>query len=253
VKIRTILLLGVAWMGTTVRAGMAAEAPSKNWKAEMGGDYFSEYIFRGVEVSNDRALFVPHAMAGWKWFTATYYGYYSHVNVPGNDSYYEQDFTLDGTVTSGKFSLTGGAIYYDYPDAKDGVDTWEMYAIVAYDFPLLSPKLSFYHDLDQFRSSYGTLSISHAFDLTKRVGLKDPMALTLTPSAALSLDFNNWSKAKRSNVDWNDVLLGISANWTITQNLSAHAGVQLSFPLGSLKDTGQGDEWVGNVGVTCAF
>jgi hypothetical protein len=248
-----IMLLCAVWVGTTARADVATEAPAKEWKAEVGGDYFTEYIFRGVEISSDEPLLVPHVMLGWKWFTATYYGYYSPLDLPGNESYYENDFTLDGTVALGKFSLTGGAIYYDYPDAKDGVDTWELYGIVAYDFPLLNPKLVFYYDIDQFKTGYGTLSVNHVFDLTKLLGLNDPMALTLTPSAALSLDFNNWSKAKQSNVDLNDVLLGISANWTITKNLSAHTGVQLSIPLGSLGDTGQGDELIGNVGVSYTF
>lgn len=240
---------GVLWADS--EAGSAGK--SKDWKAEVGGDYFTEYIFRGVEVSNNRALFVPHVLFGWKWFSASYYGYYSPVDLPGNGSYYENDFSLDGTVALGKFSLTGGAICYDYPDAKDGTDTWELYGIVAYDFPLLNPKLSFYYDVDKFHTGYGTLSVSHVFDLTKWLGLNEPMALAITPSAALSLDFDNWSKATKSNVDLNDVLLGVSANWTITGNLSAHAGVQLCIALGSLEDAGQGDELIGNVGVAFTF
>jgi len=232
-----------------------AAAPSKDWKVEAGGDYFTEYIFRGYDVSKNQPLFMPHALLGWKWFTATWYGYYSPWDQPDNKWYYENDFTLDATVKLGKFTLTGGALYYYYPDGKeDGLNTTELYGIVAYDFPLLNPKLSWYQDVDEFHTSYITLSINHPFDVSKPLGLSEG-TLTITPSAALNIEMNGWSKYETdSNTDFNDALLGVSANWAINKYLSVHAGVQLAVPMGQLRNsTSQDEEIIGNVGVTLVF
>lgn len=234
-------------------APAVTEPATKDWKVEVGADYCSEYIFRGVDVSHNNPLAQDHLLVGYKGFTATYYGYYSPVDVPGLGWYTEHDYTLDYTITLKKFTITAGALYYQYPNGRSGVDTWDLYTVAAYDFPLLNPKATLNWDVDEFGTGYGTVGISHVFDLTKTVGLKDPMTLSITPSAALGIDFGYNSKKTQSNIDWNDVLLGVSVNLGITKNVSVHAGVQCSIALNSLSNINQGDEVIGNVGVAVAF
>ncbi len=240
----------------------AAAAPAeKSWSAEVGFDYFSEYIFRGVDVLDNHPVLVPHVIGKWKGFSAYYYGYYG--NSTGSDRWYEEaDFGVDYTRSFLKddfLTLTGGAIWYIYPDGTSGTDTAELYGIAAINFPLLNPKVSINWDVDEFHGGYGTAGISHVFDLTKTLNLKEPMALTVTPSAQLGIDFGNISKKTQSNVDWNDILLGLAANLQITSQFSIHAGVQFSIALNSVNDvydaagSAKGNEVVGNVGAVFTF
>ena len=150
-------------------------------------------------------------------------------------------------------SLTGGAYGYTYASSKDGQNTVELYGALAWNWALLNPKLLINWDVDQFHGGYGQACISHAFDLTKAVGLKDPLALTITPSAALGIDFGYNSVATKSNVNWNDVLLGLSANLQINKYLAAHAGVQFSIAMNSLNDIRQHNEAIANFGFNVVF
>jgi len=226
---------------------------AKEWKIEGGADYFSEYVFRGVEVSDDEALFMPHVLAAWKGFTATFYGYYSDWGLTGSRWYTEHDYTLDYTHKIGKFAITAGALYYQYPNGDSGIDTWDLYTVVTYDFPLLNPKVTLNWDIDEFHTGYGTAGISHAFDLTKTLGLKGPMSLSVTPSGAIGIDFGYNSRASESNIAFNDVLLGLSTTLAVNETISIHAGVQLSIALDALNDRAQGNELIGNVGVAFTF
>jgi hypothetical protein len=229
----------------------AEPAPAKEWTANVGVDYYTEYIFRGLEISSDNGLIMPHVVASYKGFMASYYGYYS--DVPGTDWYTEHDYSLDYTKALGKLSVTAGALYYHYPTGESGIDTWDLYTVLAYDFPLLNPKITLNWDIDEFHGGYGTAGISHVFDIGQYLKLKEPMALTITPSAALGIDFGYNSRSTGSNVNWNDVLLGLSANFVLNETVSIHAGVQCSIALDSLNDLDQGNELIGNVGVAFAF
>lgn len=237
----------------------SAEPPSSeattasDWKVEAGADYYSKYVFRGVNVSGHDPLAQARFLFEYKHFTATYTGYYSPVDQPGLKWYTEHNYTLDYTATWEKLSLTAGALYYQYPNGRSGVDTWDLYGVLAYDFPLLNPKATLNWDVDEFHTGYGTLGISHEFDLTKVMGLKDPTTITLTPSAALGIDFGYNSRKTRANVNWNDILLGLTANLAITRNVSLHTGLLASFALDSLHEINQGNEIIGNLGVTITF
>jgi len=235
-KYLAVLVNCIVLLGTGVRAD--------DWKFETGFDYFTEYIFRGVDVSKNQPLYEPHLIAGYKGVTFTYIGYYSYYKQPDHPWYVENDLSLDYSKTLGKFTATAGALWYVY-DAKSGADTWDLYGVLAYDFPLLNPKLTINWDVDKFRTGYGTASISHPFNLTK--------SFTITPSAALGIDFGYNSRAAQSNADFNDLLLGLTANLQLNKHLSVHAGVQFSVALNSLRDIGQGNETIGNIGLALAF
>ena len=93
-------------------------------------------------------------------------------------------------------SLTGGAYGYTYADHKDGQDTVELYGVLAWNWSLLNPKLLINWDVDSFHGGYGQVAISHAFDLSKSLGLKDPLAVSITPSSDLTSYSNQNAKPK---------------------------------------------------------
>ena len=229
--------------------------PAKSWSVDVGADYFSEYIFRGVDLLNHNPVAEPHVYLKWNGFGVYYTGYYGDPSAPGHTFYEEQDFSGDYTVNflKDQLSLTGGAYGYTYTDHRDGQDTVELYGVLAWNWALLNPKLCINWDVDQFHGGYGQACISHVFDVSKPLGLKDPLALTITPSAALGIDFGYNSRATQSDVNWNDVLLGLTANLQINKYLAVHAGVQFSIALNSLTDINQHNAAIANVGFNVVF
>src|SRR5690242_4937 len=79
----------------------ATPPATKDWSVTVGADYFSEYIFRGVDLLDNNAVFVPSLVAKYKGLTAYYYGYYGDGDdvKPGNHTYEETDLGADWTQT----------------------------------------------------------------------------------------------------------------------------------------------------------
>ncbi len=227
-------------------APTAVPVPAKSWSVDAGADYFSEYIFRGVDLLHNNPVAEPHVFLKWNGFGIYYTGYYA-------ERYEEQDFSGDYTVNFFKdqLSLTGGAYGYTYVDGNDGKNTVELYGVLAWNWALLNPKLCINWDVNAYHAGYGQFCISHAFDLTKPLGLKDPLALTITPSAALGIDFGYNDTTKTAG--WDDVLLGLVANLQINKYLAVHTGMQVSLAMNSLHTLNQGNEVIANVGFNVVF
>lgn len=232
----------------------AAPPPTKDWSVTLGADWYSEYIFRGVDLLDDDMLFVPSVVAKWKGLTAYYYGYYGDSDTPGSTWYEEADFGADWTqaLFDGKLALTGGALYYLYPDGKSGRDTWELYGKAVWS-NYLNPYIGINWDIDEFHGGYGVVGVTHSYDLTKPLNLPEGMSLSIVPSAQLGIDFGYNSRLSHSNVAWNDVLLGVNVPFFITPQFCIHAQFQVSIALDSLNDIGQGNERIGNVGISYSF
>lgn len=236
-------------------AGNVVEpAPSKEWSVTLGMDYYTEYIFRGVDLSSSQPLFSPSAIAKYKGFAFSYYGYYCDGQNPNNTWYQETDLSLDYTKTffNDKLAVTGGAVYYWYPDGNSGADTWELYGKATWSC-YVNPYIALNWDIDEFHGGYGAVGINHSYDLTSLLKLKDGQTLAIVPSAQLGIDFGYNSRATQSNVNWNDVLLGVSVPFNITPALSIHAGIQVSIAMNSLNDIGQHNDCIGNVGISYGF
>jgi hypothetical protein len=230
--------------------------PAKDWSVTLGGDYYSEYIFRGVDLLKNNPVFVPSVVAKYKNVTAYYYGYYGYGKdaVPGNKWYEETDLGADWTQTvlDGKLALTAGGLYYVYLDGVSGKDTWELYGKATWS-NYLNPYIGINWDIDEFHGGYAVAGISHTYDLTKSLKLPDGMALSIVPSAQLGIDFGYNSRRTQSNVNWNDVLLGVNVPFNITSQFCVHAALQVSIALDSLNDIGQHNELIGNVGASYSF
>jgi hypothetical protein len=227
----------------------AAEAPAaeKSWEASVGFDLWTEYIFRGVAIQDNNPMYNPSVSFSYKGFSAYYWGAYGDGPVAG-EHYEENDYGVDYTLglMNDKLSVTAGFVMYHYPD--DSAETYEFYALASYDC-FLSPSIAYYWDFDQIGASYMSLGISHSFDLGQYVKLKEPMSLGLDLSASLGIDFEYNS----SDTQLNDILLGVSVPFQVTENFEVHAGLQVSIALSALNDIGQGNELIGNVGGSFSF
>lgn len=232
----------------------AAPPPTKDWSVTLGADWYSEYIFRGVDLLANDPVLVPSLIAKYKGFTASYYGYYGDSDAPGNRWYEETDLSIDYTQTlfDGKLALTGGALWYIYPDGNSGKDTVELYGKATWS-NYLNPYVAINWDIDEFHGGYGAVGINHTYDLSKPLNLPEGMALSVIPSAQLGIDFGYNSRATAHNIDWNDALLGVNVPFYFTPQLCVHAQLQISIALDSLNTIGQHNELIGNVGVSYAF
>jgi hypothetical protein len=229
-------------LGLVVSTAVAAEEGERAWGLDVGYDYSSIYLFRGVDLLDGEPVHVPRAVFTYGGLTAAYYGYIGKDGEGGPD-YEEHDFSLDYTFSIGdKLALTAGAVTYVYPDQESGVDTYELYAIAALDVPL-SPKVSFFWDNDEFDSGYGAVSFGHSFELTSRLGLGI--------SAGVGFDFGY--NDLDSEGDTNDLLLGVDLPWQVTDRFAVHALYQRSVALSSLDQIGQEDESVLTVGGAFSF
>jgi uncharacterized protein (TIGR02001 family) len=233
-------------------APAAAEPPAeKDWSFTAGFDLWSEYIFRGVDVTGNRPMLNPAATAEWKGFSIGYWGAYSDVKAAG--WYEEADLTAgySRSFFEDKLTLGAGYIFYWYPDAKSGHDTHEVYGTASLNV-LLTPTVALYYDVDEIHGGYLTFGVSHNFDIGSKLGLGEGK-LGIEPSAQLGIDLGYNSRASRSDVQFNDVLLGIKVPWQITDNFEVHAAFQVSVALEALNDIGQHNERIGNVGFSYSF
>jgi uncharacterized protein (TIGR02001 family) len=166
-----------------------APTPDRAWGLDVGAEYASRYLFRGVSQLGDQAVFVPHARFGLGHLAVYYWGYLGNIPDFGNDKYREADFGLDYTFSFGeRVAMTLGAVTYQYngPAERDIVflDTYEFYAVVSID-TVLTPTLSFYRDVDAVDGGYLSFAISHTFELGDRVHL------ILSGSAGFDFGYNN--------------------------------------------------------------
>jgi hypothetical protein len=231
-------------------------AEEKDWSVTSSQDYFSMYIFRGVAVLDSDPIWSPSVVATYKNLTAYYYGYFGsgHDTVPGNKWYEEDDFGADLTLTmlDDKLSLLGGMVSYIYPDGQSGKDTYEFYGKAAWS-DYLNPYVALNWDVHAFHGGYGVAGVTHTYDLTEMLKLKEGQSLSIIPMAQLGIDFGYNYRGSKDNVTWNDVLLGINMPYNITTALSVHVQYQCSIALNSIHSIGGGNYSIANVGISYSF
>lgn len=235
-------------------APMEEPAAEKEWSFSAGFDITSEYIFRGVRIPDNDPLWSPSASFAWKGFSVWYWGGFGDSEGP-DSTYEENDYGIDYThaFMDDKLSITVGALMYHYPDGNSGADTFEVYASAGYDM-LLQPSVSLYWDVDEFHGGYLTFGIGHSFDLGALVDMEEPMAWSLDPSAALSIDLGYNDRSTSSNVVLNDILLGLSTTIQINEMLEVHAGINYSISLDALNNIGLSDShFYGGAGFSVSF
>lgn len=175
-KVTRKLLAGVAATGVCLSmfTGMAfaeEEKPTANFTVGA----FSQYIWRGFELSKDSIVVQPSMTVGYKGFSANLWGNLDtdphSVTTDEPNNWNETDLTLAYGWEMGPVALSVGYIYYAL-DAVD--DSQEFFASAALSSLLLKPTLTVYRDTDAFPGWYATLAVSHSFpvqgDITLDLG-----------------------------------------------------------------------------------
>ena len=170
-KTRTSKLLAVMLLGFSILTfssiNLWAEDKAKpNASADIG--VFSQYIWRGFELSYDSIVIQPSLTVGYKDVSFNLWGNLDTDYFPDDQAQFnETDMTLSYDKTLGIVSLGAGYIYYGL-DAVD--DSQEIYLSVGLD-TLLSPSLTVYREIAHQPSWYISLGISHSFELPKNMTL----------------------------------------------------------------------------------
>jgi hypothetical protein len=242
----------VASEAATNAPAAATPAPTKDWSVTTSQDYFSMYVFRGVSVLGSTPIWSPSVVATYKNLTMYYYGYFGTGSkvVPGNKWYEEDDFAADvhQTMLDDKLTVTAGAYGYLYPDGKSGKDTYEFYGKLAWS-NYLNPYVGLNWDVHAVEGGYGVAGVNHTYDLTQMLKLKDGQTFSITPSAQLGVSF----AYTQSDVNWNDILLGINMPYNLTPALSVHVQYQCSIALNSVNALRGANYSIANVGITYSF
>lgn len=148
----------------------------KNVTGSVTAGFFSQYVYRGYELSADSMVIQPAITLSYYGFSLNLWGNLdtdqnqTQSFVPsdqGSSSWNETDLTLSYTYTTGRLSLTPGYIYYG-PDFAD--HTQELFIAVGYDI-ITKPVLTVYQDIDQFPGTYIQLALSHSLPIYEKITL----------------------------------------------------------------------------------
>jgi hypothetical protein len=235
-----LLVGGMSGVGQGWAQAVAAdESAEKGWEVTVRAEAAEIYLFRGLDLLAGEPVAtasVSAAFAGG--FSAYYFGYLGDLGE-GGERYREDDFGVDYTFAVGKMSLTLGGVGYRSREPRAFEDTTELYAIAAFD-TLLSPKISYWNDVDLLDAGYVQLAVAHTWEMGHGV--------RVVPSAALgiSLGWTEKTFGKQRAQQANDFLVGVYVPWQVNDAVAVHLLFQQSFALDALEDVGQGDEntWV---------
>jgi hypothetical protein len=228
----------------------------KSWSLDVGVDRADKYLFRGVILTGDESILIPHAALGIGNLNLYYYGYFGKIEGFESD-YGETDLGIDYGIPLGdKTTLTLGAVTYLYNGQAERdlafLDTYEAYGILKFD-TFLSPTISYFEDLDEVEGGYAAFGLSHGFELGSKV--------TLTLAGQVGVDFGynlNAGLAEslgiaESNGDLSDGLVGVDLSFAFTDSFSGHLLAQRVIALDVLDDIGRDDETVVTAGLGYSF
>jgi hypothetical protein len=209
------LALGIVGMANTGTVLAEEDKPA----ADLTVGVYSQYIWRGFELSKDSIVIQPSMTISYKGFGFNLWGNLdtdmdpnlSSSGLTGN-KWNETDMTLsyDGSYQMVNYGI--GYIYYALDSLKD---SQEIYGSLGLDV-LLAPTLTIYREIAGLSTTYYTLGVSHSFPLTEK----------------LSLDLGaKGSYLDDDNSALHDGILSVALPYTINDHLSVAAELNWSFPL----------------------
>lgn len=173
------------WMGV-VLGGVLSLLPLAAGAADatLQADVLSAYVWRG-QVLNDELVVQPSLTAEtpyglslnvWGNFNTT-----DRVSPENEQEFSEVDLNVAYSRKVGFVTLGVGFYQYLFPNqtvtddatsnSAAALPTREVYASAALEDIILSPTLTVYYDVDAVEGFYGSLGISHSFELTKELSL----------------------------------------------------------------------------------
>lgn len=163
----TKIILPLALLLTASVVGTAIAEEDKP-AADLTVGLYSQYIWRGFELSKDSVVIQPSLTVSYKGFGFNLWGNLDTEEYSTNDNNFtETDMTLSYEGSMDKFGYGAGYIYYEVNGDKD---TQELYIKANYD-TLLSPTLTYYQEITGASGWYLNLGISHSVKLKEELNL----------------------------------------------------------------------------------
>ena len=217
------LITGITATALLFAAGLpVAMAEDEVPSADASVGFYSKYIWRGFELSDDSMVIQPSLTASYKGFGANLWANMD-TDLVGTDTnkWNETDFTLSYDGAYEKLGYGVGWIYY----ALDGTDdTQEFYGTLSYDV-LLAPTFTIYYDTDGFAGAwYASLGLGHSFALNETISLD------------LGLSFG-YLDDNAGYAELHNGLLSASMSFPIGEYFAITPELYWSFPLSSEAET----------------
>jgi len=220
------ILAAAACLGMATSQAMADDKPT----ADLTMGAYSQYIWRGFELSKDSMVIEPSMTVAYKGFSANLWGNLDTDHyTAGTNKWTETDLTLAYERTVGMVNLSGGYIYYGVDNAV-GPNSQEVYVSAGLD-TLLSPTLAVYRDFDAFPGWYITLAVSHSLPVTDKLNL-DLGAHVAYLSADEASSYQTVSDGSTYSA-FHDGLLSASMTFPVNEYISITPQLNYSFPLSS--------------------
>jgi hypothetical protein len=225
VSSKNIILTGALALGIVGMASIGTAMAEDKPEADLTVGVYSQYIWRGFELSKDSIVIQPSMTVAYKGFGFNLWGNLDTdldpaLGGPGN-KWNETDMTLSYDGSYKMMSYGVGYIYYALDSLKD---SQEIYGTIALD-TILAPAFSIYWEIAGLSTTYYTLGISHSFPLSEK------MSLDLGAQGSyLDDDKNNYGAL-------HDGILSLALPYSVNDYLSVAAELNWSFALSSDAET----------------
>ncbi|PLX46244.1 MAG: hypothetical protein C0609_01035 [Deltaproteobacteria bacterium] len=186
-------------------------------------DYTSRYIWRGFDFYDDGPGIQPGASLGFSPADGidVSLGVWANYDVDNTEEWDEFDYTLDlSYALSETLSISGGYIYYDFPEAD--TQTQEVYLGATFALPAdVEGFATIYYDFDEGEGYYLTAGASYSMEL----------GANLEGSLGGSAGYMNYSDSgSYAGLDaFSDVTVSAGLSYAIVEGVSANCSLNYAY------------------------
>ena len=159
-------------------------------------------------------------------------------NGYNNGKYTELDLYLSYSHAFGPVTLTGGYIFYFFPETSLDANSYSHEVNIGIStsvIPYVTPSLTYYYDFSLYQGGYLEFKLSSSIPV-----IADK--LSIDPYALISYDFEYNSNTN----DFNNVQVGVNVPYHITPNVTISGYIAASYALDAIKDfTNDYEVWGG--------
>lgn len=195
-------------------------------------DFYDKYVWRGVYLDKDPVVQPGISFSSYG-LTVGYWGSLPMGTTSDALNSSESDYYLSYSYTLKPATLTVGHTWYAFPGSN--TESKEFYFTVAAD-TFLSPSVSFFHDYDEGKKSYGNGNY-WAFSIAHNLPLLDEPNISLDLAATFGYVDEQWLAGQGTHLT---PTVGI--NIPLTASLTIVPTLGYNVPMGDLSDSSIGNQ-----------